>query len=418
MPRWRADGPPASGWGEFRAHWPALLAATVGVALSVSALPFYTAGVFVQPLQAAFGWSRGEIAGANTALFWAIGLASPIVGLAIDRIGVRPVVLVSMLALAAGFVGLSLLTGQLGAYVAVAAAMGFLGAGASAIAFTRVVNARFVRARGMALGICLMGSGLMGFVAPSLLEALIAGPGWRWAYRAVAATLVLALPLMLLLETGGSATAPPVVAAPADTTNRLGDRRFWLLMAAVILMSFATMGASSHLTPLLTDLTGSAAAAARTAGLLGASVVVTRIVSGWALDRVFAPLVAAVVAGLGAVACVALGQGLVDWSVAAVLLLGAALGAEFDIMAYLAARYFPPQAYGRIYGPIFGVSVLVSGLSPLVLGALYDRAGDYALGYGLATAAFIAAIPCFLSLGPYRGAAAPAPASNLQESVP
>ena len=324
MPRWRADGPPASGWGEFRAHWPALLAATVGVALSVSALPFYTAGVFVRPLQAAFGWSRGEIAGANTALFWAIGLASPIVGLAIDRIGVRPVVLASMLALAAGFVGLSLLMGQLGAYVAV---------------------------------------------------------------------------------------------APADTTNRLGDRRFWLLMAAVILMSFATMGASYHLTPLLTDLTGSAAAAARTAGLLGASVVVTRIVSGWALDRVFAPLVAAVVAGLGAVACVALGQGLVDWSVAAVLLLGAALGAEFDIMAYLAARYFPPQAYGRIYGPIFGVSVLVSGLSPLVLGALYDRAGDYTLGYGLATAAFVAAIPCFLSLGPYRGTAASAPASNLQESV-
>ncbi|HEX7947192.1 MAG TPA: hypothetical protein VF495_21185, partial [Phenylobacterium sp.] len=96
MPRWRAELPPASGRAEFAASWPALFAATVGVALSVSALPFYTAGVFVQPLQAAFGWTRGEIAGANTALFWAIGLASPIVGLAIDRMGVRRVVLGSM----------------------------------------------------------------------------------------------------------------------------------------------------------------------------------------------------------------------------------------------------------------------------------------------------------------------------------
>jgi MFS family permease len=417
MPRWPVeDPPPASGWAEFRAHWPALLAATLGVALSVSALPFYTAGVFVRPLQAAFGWSRGEIAGANTALFWAIGVASPIIGVAIDRIGVRPVVLASMLALAAGFGALSLLRGELGAYVAVAAAMGFLGAGASAIAFTRVVNARFRRARGVALGICLMGSGLMGFLAPPLLEELIAGPGWRWGYRAIAAALLLALPLMLLLETRGEGMADAGKAAGVDTTNRLGDRRFWQLMGAVSLMSFATMGASYHLTPLLTDTIGSPEAAARIVGLLGASVVVTRVVSGWALDRMFAPVVAAIVAAMGAVGSVAVGQGLAGWSVAAVLLLGAALGAEFDIMAYLAARYFPPQGYGRIYGPIFGVSVIVSGLSPLVLGMLYDSAGDYRLGYGLTTAAFVAAIPCFLALGPYRLAAAPPPMP--QESTP
>jgi MFS family permease len=403
MPRWPADAPPASGLAEFRAHWPALLAATVGVALSVSALPFYTAGVFVQPLQAAFGWSRAEIAGANTALFWAIGLASPIVGLAIDRIGVRRVVMMSMLALIGGFVGLSLLTGALSAYVAMAAAMGLLGAGASAIAFTRVINLRFERARGVALGICLMGSGLMGFVAPPLLEAVVAGPGWRWAYRAIAGVLLLALPLMVLLETRGEVKAAPR-SISADRTRRLGDRRFWVLIGAVTLMSFATMGASYHLVPLLTGLTGSAATAARQAGLLGVAVVAARLVSGWALDRAFAPFVAAAVATMGAVGSVVLGEGLAGGSVVAVLLLGTALGAEFDIMAYLVGRYFPPEAYGRIYGPIFGVSVVVSGLSPLVLGLLYDAAGDYRLGYGLTAAAFLGAIPCFLALGPYRGA--------------
>jgi MFS family permease len=399
MPRWPAD--PRGAWGEFRAHGLALAAATLGVALSVSALPFYTAGVFVGPLQAAFGWTRAEVAVANTALFWAIGLASPLVGAAIDRIGVRRVVMASMLALSAGFGALSLLNGDLTLYVAIAGGMGFLGAGASAIAFTRVVNARFTRARGLALGVCLMGSGVMGFIAPPLLEEVIAGPGWRWAYRALAGVLLLALPLMLLLD----AQASPVAGRSQQAAvNRLGDRRFWLLMGAVILMSFATMGAAYHLTPLLTDLHGSAEVAARQAGLLGVSVVLTRVISGWALDRVFAPMVGGVVAAMGALACIMLGQGLAVGSVAAVLMLGAALGAEFDIMAYLAARYFPPGAYGRVYGPIFGVSVVVSGLSPLVLGGLYDSAGDYRLGYGLTTAAFVAAIPCFLALGRYPGA--------------
>jgi MFS family permease len=418
MSKWRGEsaGAEAEGLREFRAHWPALFAATVGVAFSVSALPFYTAGIFVAPLQAAFHWSRGEIASANTALFWAIGLASPFAGALLDRFGVKRVVLGSMLALMASFIGLSLLNGSLGLYLTIASLMGFLGAGASAIAFTRTINQRFKRSRGLALGICLMGSGLTGLLAPGILEGVITSFGWRWAYRAIAAAIALVLPLMLLLGADDQ-SQPSAPSAASPRFQFLGDRRFGLLTAAVVLMSFATMGATYHLAPLLGALTGSAETGARQAGLVGLSVILSRIVGGWALDRTYAPMVAAVVALMGAAGSFALGQGMVGWSVAAVLLLGAALGAEFDLMAYLTSRYFPPQAYGRVYGPIFGVSVLVSGVSPLILGALYDWAGDYRLGYGLTTAAFLIAIPCFLALGPYEGAKQRSPAAGLPRSA-
>jgi len=63
------------------------------------------------------------------------------------------------------------------------------------------------------------------------------------------------------------------------------------------------------------------------------------------------------------------------------------------------------------------VSVVVSGLSPLVLGLLYDAAGDYRVGYDLTAVSFLAAIPCFLALGPYRGARPRLSPPRLQGNV-
>ena len=45
---------------EWRAHWPVVLAACSGVAIST--INTYSLGVFMQPLQHEFGWSRAGIA--------------------------------------------------------------------------------------------------------------------------------------------------------------------------------------------------------------------------------------------------------------------------------------------------------------------------------------------------------------------
>jgi hypothetical protein len=44
---------------EFRRGWRSLLAAAIGNGSGLSGLAFYTFGVFVLPLVAAFGWTRG-----------------------------------------------------------------------------------------------------------------------------------------------------------------------------------------------------------------------------------------------------------------------------------------------------------------------------------------------------------------------
>ena len=46
---------------EFRYGWPVVLASTFGISLGMSPLPFYTIGVFAQPLAKEFGWGIDQI---------------------------------------------------------------------------------------------------------------------------------------------------------------------------------------------------------------------------------------------------------------------------------------------------------------------------------------------------------------------
>ena len=51
----------SSGYQEFNYGWPVLLAASIGISLGMSPLPFYTIGVFAQPLSQEFGWGIDQI---------------------------------------------------------------------------------------------------------------------------------------------------------------------------------------------------------------------------------------------------------------------------------------------------------------------------------------------------------------------
>jgi MFS family permease len=60
-------------------------------------------------------------------------------------------------------------------------------------------------------------------------------------------------------------------------------------------------------------------------------------------------------------------------------LVGLSTGAEADMLAFFAARYFGLRRFGAIFGTLglfFGLSVAVGGVSA---GFLFDRAGDYRL---------------------------------------
>lgn len=410
---------PGSTMEELSRGWRLLLIATLGMGISVTGLPFYAAGVFVLPLEQAFGWSRSEIAGFHVALFLAVGTASPIAGRLIDKLGARTVVIASMLAMAACFLGLGAINGSRTAYLAIAAAMGALGAGASAIAFTRVVTLQFHTARGLALGICLMGSGVFATMAPPILEAIIADAGWRWAYRGLAMLMLAMAPVMLLLGPATRAVKEEealqrslqdrALEPAAASASFLTSRRFWALFLGLNATGLAIVGTSYHLVPMLTEILASPLAAASYASVMGIAVLVSRPISGLILDRIFAPYVGAAISVCGLTACLLLAQAPQSASALtlAVVLLGMTLGAEFDLGAYLTSRYFPAGAYGRIYGVLFGFSTLLTAIGPFAVARLYEIGSSYSMPLLVMAASCAISIPALLLLGPY-----PSPEDN------
>jgi predicted MFS family arabinose efflux permease len=164
----------------------------------------------------------------------------------------------------------------------------------------------------------------------------------------------------------------------------LGERPFWLLVAAFPLFGVASIGIITHLMPLLTDRGLGSKWAAFVLSTMGLSVLLGRIVCGYLLDRV-APLIVAFscLAGMasGTALLAASGGGIVPDT--AVMLIGLGIGAEFDFMSYFVGRYFGCRDYGRIYGLIYGVYCLGSGTGPVIMGRVLELSGSYTAGVWL-----------------------------------
>jgi sugar phosphate permease len=81
--------------------------------------------------------------------------------------------------------------------------------------------------------------------------------------------------------------------------------------------------------------------------------------------------------------------------------MGLGTGFEFDLLAYLIARYFGRREYGSIYGVFYIVIAIGGGLGPAVYGHVFDLAGTYAPALWSGVGCILAGSLLLLGLGPY-----------------
>jgi MFS family permease len=143
--------------------------------------------------------------------------------------------------------------------------------------------------------------------------------------------------------------------------------------------------------------------AGQVAGLIGLSVIAGRVVAGFLLDRVWAPLVAFVFLTVPAISCLLLANpqvGLQYLAIAAVLV-GLAAGAEFDLIAYMVSRYFGMKAYGQIYAWQFIGFGLGSGFVAPVPELVKEAMGSYDPALYVIAALFVIGGTLLLAMGRY-----------------
>lgn len=422
----------ASRFIEFKYGWKVVVASAFGIALGMSPLPFYTIGVFQLSYSAEFGWSRGMVmAGLLVFTLCAVPLA-PTIGNLADKYGVRRVVLLAIPGLSIGLMLMALNTGSYPLYLFLWGVLAILGIGTLPITFTRAVNRWFHDCRGLALGFALIGTGISGWAAVKFVGWLIPIVGWRWAYVGLGAIpMLIAFPIayFLFFDVDDERVREKVAALKRErstpVTTRPGgltlsesfrDWRLWLLVYAFLPLSIVIAGPI----PLIFDVMVSKDFSREDAVFLGSIVPISvffgRLIGGYLIDKIWAPLVSAVILSLPMIFCFLIR--LDDPSFYTVMLanisLGFAAGVEYDLLAFIVSRYFGLKAYSSIYGVIYVAFAVGAGFAPMLYGFSADKFGSYDMVLGIA----MFATPLFtlplLALGKYRDF----PPDDVPEATP
>ncbi|HEU5323331.1 MAG TPA: MFS transporter, partial [Methylomirabilota bacterium] len=251
--------------------WAVVAAAFVSHLLSYGVVTV-AFGVFFPFMAEALGLSRGVLASTGVTTRLASAAMAPLLGPIVDRRGPRLLMLAGVVSLAAGAVILAQAHDVWHVFLGygVVMSVGFVTLGE--LTGDATVSRWFVRRRGRALAWATMGLSASGVLIPLPLAFLIGALGWRGAWLALgAAILVVGLAAVAVMrrrpedhglwpdgdggsDAGGAgrrlreADEPSFTAAQAARTPA-----FWWLVASTNLAALALLGANLHLFSYIVD---------------------------------------------------------------------------------------------------------------------------------------------------------------------
>jgi len=377
--------------------WYVAIACGLGLACGLASVITATFSIFLGPLRAEFGWTPSQTFTGLLLVTAAVTVAAPFIGSLVDRFGAKRMILTGFLMEGAVIASFATQTESLPAFYARYIALAILGLGTTHVAFARVISVWFDRRRGLALGLALAGLGVGGIIWPLLSQWAITEYGWRTAYvivaLAVATVGILSIGLVVrespdamglrpdgeeapAAAAGGASTAIAHTGFTLAQTMRQGH--FWLMLAAFLFIGLAVQSLILHLVPMLVLRDVAPMRAAQAQSLVAAALIVGRVAAGMLMDRFFAPRVAIAflvgpIVGIILLASGASGTG----AFLAGMLTGLAAGAEVDVTAFLASRYFGLKYFSRTYAWFYSAYSAGAGIGPLLTAQAVERFGDY-----------------------------------------
>jgi MFS family permease len=179
--------------------------------------------------------------------------------------------------------------------------------------------------------------------------------------------------------------------------------RFWALAVAFYFGVIAINGSLIHVVPLLTDRGLPIAVATAALSASGLAIILGRLVSGYLLDRLFAPYIAIffLACPMAGIAILCSGAGGAA-PVMGTVLLGMSIGAEIDLLSYMISCYFGLRSFGTLHGIMF-MGILMGGATGAsILGWCFQVRHSYNAGFVLFEALLLISCVLLTRMGPYR----------------
>ena len=357
------------------------LAASVLIG-TIGGIGMWAVVVVLPAVEAEFGVARAGASLPYTITLLAFATGGIFTGRLADRYGIVLPVAGGAVLLSIGYI----LTSQAGSLWQFAIVHGLLigiGSSASFGPLLADISHWFTRRRGIAVAICASGNYLAGTIWPPLIQHFVATYGWRGTYFGIGVLcLVTLLPLAFALR-----RPPPhqqiseAELAAAGSQARLGispNMLLGLLVVAGVACCVAMSMPQVHIVAYCGDLGYGAARGAEMLSLMLGFGIVSRLISGWIVDRIGG--LATLLLG-STLQAVALFLYLPFTSLPSLYLISALFGlfqgGIVPSYAIVVREYFAPGEAGTRVGVVLMATLFGMALGGWLSGALYDLTGDY-----------------------------------------
>ncbi|MEW6128008.1 MAG: MFS transporter [Acidobacteriota bacterium] len=362
------------------------VAATGFLALfAIVGLALYGLPLYYDFMVKEFGWTRAQVTSGNALSKLLIGpLFGFIAGWVVDKFGPRRLMMTGILMAGGALIGLSLMTSLWMFYLFyIFNALGYVCGGPLP---NQVLLSRwFDKSRGKAMGFAYLGIGAGGALVPWLAYRLTDAFGWRSSLRWLGVLMiVIALPMALFVKESPEGHEEKKAAAPlAPIKQILRSPAFYLLALGSMCSIGAVGGTNQHLKLFLSlDQSYEQGEAAKIISLVLSFSIIGRLLMGWLADYLPKKFVMLLIYSL-IVAAIPL---LFFASTPGVMYLFAAifglgLGGEYLIIPLMAAELFGVKVLGRLMGIVLTADGVAEAVSPMFIGFLRDRTGNYRTGF-------------------------------------
>jgi len=364
---------------------------------------YYGFSTFVKPIVQELAWSMTVVSGAFSIYRLEAGIAAPVVGYLLDRIGPQKLVFAGGLVMGSGFIALSRVHNVLPFYAAII----IISCGWSAFSGSAVGNPLvgrwFVKKRGVALGLYNAATGLAGLIVP-VVAYMIVHCGWRSTLFAMGfLTWLIVLPFSFFLkhspekcgllpdgdpsptvDCDDRREGETVKAAEVDFSLRksVSTSAFWILTACFFIHQIVQSTVFVHLIPYLIDLGIPATSSASVVTVIALASIASRYGFGWLGDRFNKKSLLLILFILQPIALFSLARAstLLD-IIPFVVFYSIGYGGTVVVKATITGDYYGRQNFGTIFGAIQGISTFGGIAGPLAAGLVYDVYGSYHMAF-------------------------------------
>ncbi|MDE2967656.1 MAG: MFS transporter [Chloroflexota bacterium] len=355
---------------------------------------FGSLSAYIEPLENQFGWSRAEVSMGFSVMVGTVGLFAPIIGLLIDSVGPRRLMLIGAPLCAVSFVLLAFMSElwQWYAYIA----LNSIALGMVAYIPAQALAVRwFDRRRALATSVIGASVWMGQLVMLPVVQLLISRLGWEDAFIYSGILVVAAYIVAFLLvrdrpqeaqETSQSAaiSPTPIMETVSGLTLREAIRTplFWAVVGGLMLFFFVIFGWLSQGVPYYRSVGYSETWAAQIVSLTAGGAVIWLLTAGTQLERFRRPERVACICVLfvaAALLVLYLTQGSVPGVAVAVVLYVIGFAATPPLEALILSRAFGLANFATIMGTAFMFQTIAIFFSPIIAGAIFDARGSYDL---------------------------------------